>query len=72
MNEHRLAPGQTLRVRLLTAPLFNRLHNIARPAATGCSICRRPWTVHEKPDYQFECERCGVLLDPGGCYLEGE
>jgi hypothetical protein len=44
-DESRLAPGHTLRVKLLTGHILTHLH-IARPAATGCAACGRPWTVH--------------------------
>ena len=69
-DEHRLAPGQTVHVTLLTGHLLNHLHGIARPAATGCAACGRPWTVHDlKPlDFRAPCERCGAILDSNCFY----
>ncbi len=64
-DESRIAPGQTLHVRLLARPL-NHLHTFARPRATGCAACGRPWPEHWQ-SLQLECERCGIGFD-GECY----
>jgi len=78
MSENTVPPGQTLRVRLLTYPLLNALR-IARPAATGCAACGRPWTTerqrprrrghlaHYQDSQPLNCERCGIVMDVD-CY----
>jgi len=43
-DESRLPPDRSLRVSLLTGHILNYLH-VARPAATGCAVCGRPWTA---------------------------
>jgi hypothetical protein len=57
-----LAPGRTLRLTVLEPPLLNYLR-VARPAATGCASCGRPWTTHRAAPTPAPSQRCGVEFD---------